>query len=70
MGYMDHTLTYNDADMERLYSHNETNVGDSETQEPNDLHGGIGTMHGEQFEDPTTRELGSKELRTISKYIC
>ena len=31
MGYMDHTPTYDDANMERLYSHNEADMGDSET---------------------------------------
>jgi hypothetical protein len=47
MGYMDHTLTYDDADVKRLYSHNEADVDDSETQAPDDLHGGIGATHGE-----------------------
>jgi hypothetical protein len=47
MGYMGHTPTYDDVDVERLYSHNEADADDSETQTLNGLHGGIGATHGE-----------------------
>jgi hypothetical protein len=70
MRFMDHTPTYDDVDVERLYSHNEANVDDSETQASDDLHDGIGATHGEQSEDPTSQVLGPKQFRTISKYIC
>jgi hypothetical protein len=33
---MDDTLIYKNADMEQLYSHNEADEGDSETQGPDD----------------------------------
>ena len=67
---MDHAPTYDDADMKHLYSHNEADVEDSETQGLDDLHSGVGATQGEQSEDPATRVLHEKELRTISKYIC
>ena len=70
MGYMDHTPTYDDAGVEQLYSHNEANMDDSETQASDDLYGGIGATHGKQFEDPTSQVLGKKQLWMISKYIC
>jgi hypothetical protein len=36
MSYMDDTPRYENTYMEQLYSHNEADVGDSETQGPND----------------------------------
>jgi hypothetical protein len=47
MGYMDHTPIYKDADMERLYSHNEADVGDSETQGPDNPHSRTSATQGE-----------------------
>jgi hypothetical protein len=44
MGYMDDTPRYEDTNMEQLYSYNEANVGDSETQGVDDPHSGIGAM--------------------------
>jgi hypothetical protein len=70
MGFMDHTPTYDNADIEQLYSHNEAYVGDSETHGQDDLHGGTSAMDGEQSEDPASKMLGPKEFWTISKYIC
>ena len=60
MWYMDHIPMYDDADVERLYFHKEADVDDSETQASDDLHGGIGVTHGEQFEDPSSQVLGKK----------
>jgi hypothetical protein len=59
---MDHTPTYDDADVERLYSHIEAYVDDNETQASDDLHRGIGAMHGKQFEDPASQVLGKNQL--------
>jgi hypothetical protein len=70
MGFMGHTPTYDNADIEQLYSHNEAYVGDSETHGQDDLHGGTSAMDGEQSEDPASKVLGPKEFWTISKYIC
>jgi hypothetical protein len=67
---MGHTPTYDDVDVERLYSHNEADVDDSETQTSNGLHGGIGATHGKQSENLTSQVLGKKHLQTINKYIC
>jgi hypothetical protein len=72
MGCMDDTPKYEDVDMKRLYSHTDGDVGDNETQGPEDphRHSGASATQGEQSEDPTTRVLRDKEIRTISKYIC
>jgi hypothetical protein len=69
MGLMDDTPMYEDADMEQLYSHPEADVGDSEPQgcdeEPHS--GTTGATQDGQVEDPATRVLRDKEIRTISK---
>ena len=73
--HMDDTPMYEDADMEQMYSHPEVDVGDSETQGVDsetqgveDPHSGTtGATLGEQSEDPATRVLRDKEVRTISK---
>ncbi|KAE8056077.1 hypothetical protein FH972_012875 [Carpinus fangiana] len=65
MGYMDDTFIYEDADMERLYSHNDADVGDNETQGSDDPQSGTGATQGEQSKDPATRVLRDRELRTI-----
>jgi hypothetical protein len=48
MGFMDHTPMYGNVDVEWLYSHNDVDMDDGETQGLNDLHDGIGATHGEQ----------------------
>jgi hypothetical protein len=70
MGYMDDITRYEDADVEWLYSHNEVDVGDNETQGLNDPHNGTGATQGKQSKDPATRVLRDREIRTINKYIC
>ncbi|KAE8099637.1 hypothetical protein FH972_017602 [Carpinus fangiana] len=66
MGDMDDTPRYEDVDMEWLYSHSEADVGDSRTHGLDDPHSGTGATQGEQFEDPATRVLRDKDIRTIS----
>jgi hypothetical protein len=70
MGYMDDITRYEDADVEWLYSHNEVDVGDNETQGLNDPHNGTSATQGKQSKDPATRVLRDREIRTINKYIC
>ena len=66
--YIDDTPMYEDANMERMYSHPEVDVGDNKAQGVEDSHSGTtGATQGEQSEDPTTRVLRDKEIRTISK---
>ena len=68
--HMDDNLMYENADIEQMYSHPKVDVGDSETQGVEDPHSGTtGATQGEQFEDPATRVLRDKEIRTISKYV-
>ena len=64
----DNTPMYKDANIERLYSQLKADVDDSETQGVKDPYSGTtGATQGKQFEDPTTRVLSDKEIRTISK---
>jgi hypothetical protein len=70
MSYIDDTPIYEDTDMERLYSHNKADVGDSETQGLDNSHSETSATQGKQSKDPTTRVLRDREIRTISKCIC
>jgi hypothetical protein len=62
MSYMDDTPRYEDANMERLYSHHEANMGDNETQGVDDPHSGTGATQGEQSKDPATQVLRDREI--------
>ncbi|KAE8055736.1 hypothetical protein FH972_012558 [Carpinus fangiana] len=46
MSYMDDTPRYEDADMERLHTYHEADVGDSKTQGVDDPHNGAGATQG------------------------
>jgi len=61
----------------RLFPHSSSSADDSETQPlddsqtqaPEDLHGGTGDTHDVQPEDPATQVLHPDQIRTIGKYI-